>query len=327
MKLHTDPDIFRELINHTAEARGIQPRFIEKDYWLTTLLHALSRSPHRHLVVFKGGTSLSKAYNIIQRFSEDADLALIVADLSGNQVKSRMDSISKNMTKHLTEVFIEGVTSKGSRFRRTAHNFPSLLEHLIFPTQAREELILEINAFANPFPFQEMEITSFIGEHLQNLGRDDLNQLYGLLPFSLQVLKPNRTLAEKILALARASYAPDPLKQLQDKIRHTYDLYCLFQLPEMQAFITGADFFPTLRAVQTDDAKNSEFQGEWANKPLASAWIYQDDSALWQKMEAIYLGAFKSLVYGPLPAFGDIRQVFTVISNRLKAFDNEPNLN
>lgn len=78
MKRHTDPANFSALLASTAAATGIHLPFVEKDYWLTTVLHELSRSKYREIAVFKGGTSLSKAYGIIQRFSEDVDLALII---------------------------------------------------------------------------------------------------------------------------------------------------------------------------------------------------------------------------------------------------------
>ncbi|HEY9839832.1 MAG: nucleotidyl transferase AbiEii/AbiGii toxin family protein [Candidatus Sericytochromatia bacterium] len=321
MKLHTDATNFSALLASTAAATGIHPPFVEKDYWLTTVLRELSRSPYRSIAVFKGGTSLSKAYGIIQRFSEDVDLALIVDGLSGNQIKSRIDRIAKSITRHLPEVHLEDVTSKGSRFRRTAHTFPALAEKLVFPSQAREELVLEINAFANPFPHQEVQLESLITTHLRQLGHHEAIQQFELEPFSLQVLRPERTLAEKVLALARASYHAQPLEQLQDKIRHTYDLYFLLQQPDLQAFVASKDFFGTLRLVQVDDARNSEFQGEWAAQPLAAAWIYQDDPDLWQALGNTYTGSFRSLVYGPIPSLQAIRAAFSQLAIRLLSFE------
>lgn len=321
MKLHTDSEAFAELLTSTAGASGILPAFVEKDYWLTTVLHELSLSPHRAIVVFKGGTSLSKAYGFIQRFSEDVDLALIGEGLSGNQVKSRIDTIAKSITRHLPEVRIEDVTSKGSRFRRTAHTFPALAEKLMFPSQARQELVLEINAFANPFPHQDMLLESLITAHLRQLGREDLIARFELQPFSLQVLRPERTLAEKVLALARASWHVDPIAQLREKVRHTYDLYHLLQQPELQAFAASEAFFETLRQVQADDAKNNEFQGEWAAQPLANALIFQDDAGLWGQLEETYAGPFKSLVYGPLPTINNIRVSLAQLAKRLQGYD------
>lgn len=322
MKLHTHPELFDTLMEAVQAATGIDAAFVEKDYWLTSVLWELSRSPHQAMTVFKGGTSLSKAYGIIERFSEDVDLALTVEGLSGNQVKSRMDSISKGITRHVPEIVKAGITSKGSRFRRTAHHYSARMT-LPKATQVSPEVILEINAFANPYPFETREISSMVGQLLQTQNRQDMITQYELQPFAIQVLKPTRTLAEKVLALVRASYHPQQFEQLQSKIRHTYDLYCLLKLPEIRAFVVGADFFPTLRLVQADDAKNSEFQGDWANKPLSAAWIYQDDPSLWKQLESTYTGAFKSLVYGELPDFAEIRSVFSELGNRLKAFDSQ----
>lgn len=325
MKLHLDPAAFSELLRRTSEAININPLFVQKDYWLTTVLRELSLSPRRNLAVFKGGTSLSKAYALIERFSEDIDLALLLPEgLSQNQIKNRMDSISKGITKHLSEVYVEEVTRKWSRFRRTAHRFPSIMQELVFPSEAREELVVEVNAFADPSLMEEVMLESFITRYLREQNRPDLIEQFDLQPFSLQVLKPTRTLVEKILALARASRdEKDPLKQLQDKIRHTYDLHCLLQKPDLQTFVHGPDFFPMLQAVQADDAKNKEFQGDWATLPLSEAWIYQDDDALWHDLEPVYSGRFPSMVYGQLPSSSEIRQTLRQLAERLKAYDQK----
>lgn len=76
MTLHKDLENFKALISLTARDMGILEFYIEKDYWVTYILKRLSESSFRSEVVFKGGTSLSKGYNAINRFSEDIDLQL-----------------------------------------------------------------------------------------------------------------------------------------------------------------------------------------------------------------------------------------------------------
>lgn len=320
MKIHENPTLLLDLADAVEEATGIPAAFVEKDYWLTTILYELSRSPHRDITVFKGGTSLSKAYGIIERFSEDVDIALIVEGLTGNQVKTRMDGISKAITHHVPEIQVEKVTSKGSRFRRTAHAYEA---QALMPavTQVAPHLVLEFNTFANPYPFELREITSFVAELLQRQERTDLLAKYELKPFSIQVLKPVRTLSEKVLALARASYAAEPVAQLQEKIRHTYDMYWLLQQPELRAFVESEEFFTTLRSVQAEDATNKEFQGAWATQPLTAAQIYQNDAELWKQLEPVYTSRFKSLVYGPLPSMREIQETFSYLSSILRKFD------
>jgi predicted nucleotidyltransferase component of viral defense system len=68
---------FRDAVEAAAIYHQLQPIFIEKDYWVTYILKNIALSAYSKQVVFKGGTSLSKAYQCIERFSEDVDLALL----------------------------------------------------------------------------------------------------------------------------------------------------------------------------------------------------------------------------------------------------------
>jgi len=87
--LHNDSKLFTDSVLATAEYFSISPVYIEKDYWITNTLHRLSLNPDALKVVFKGGTTLSKAYNLVDRFSEDIDIAVIDAkSFNGNQLKT-----------------------------------------------------------------------------------------------------------------------------------------------------------------------------------------------------------------------------------------------
>jgi len=89
MNLHNDLNAFKDAIEATSTGLNILPEFIEKDYWISLVLMRLAGSKYVNSVVFKGGTSLSKGYKIIDRFSEDVDIAVIGADSnSGNKIKS-----------------------------------------------------------------------------------------------------------------------------------------------------------------------------------------------------------------------------------------------
>ena len=97
--------------------------------------------------MFKGGTSLSKAYKLVKRFSEDIDLALLQQDeLSSNQIKNLITKIEKNIIKSpLTCDENHPLTSKGSKYRKTAYNYPKLLEKVDFG-HARDAIILEMES-------------------------------------------------------------------------------------------------------------------------------------------------------------------------------------
>ena len=67
----------RDIFSEAAATLGIRPTIIEKDFWVCLVLKLLFlKSPYGQSLVFKGGTSLSKAYGLIERFSEDIDLVL-----------------------------------------------------------------------------------------------------------------------------------------------------------------------------------------------------------------------------------------------------------
>ena len=76
MRLHESRDTYLELIQATADHGQIPAVYVEKDYWVTRVLKRLQESDYGETVVFKGGTALSKAHRLIERFSEDIDLAL-----------------------------------------------------------------------------------------------------------------------------------------------------------------------------------------------------------------------------------------------------------
>lgn len=82
--LYLDTELFMELVHTSSEDLKIPIQLIEKDYHISRILRALSRSSYELKIVFKGGTSLSKAYQLIDRFSEDVDFAVISGDMSGN---------------------------------------------------------------------------------------------------------------------------------------------------------------------------------------------------------------------------------------------------
>ena len=71
MNLHSDKEAFKEIIALAAEHFGYEQSHVEKDYWVSKILRDISLSEYADKTYFKGGTSLSKAYGLIERFSED----------------------------------------------------------------------------------------------------------------------------------------------------------------------------------------------------------------------------------------------------------------
>ena len=250
MKLHTtETKFFSDTIRATAEYLRINQIFVEKDYWITLVLKKLCDSKRSNETVFKGGTSLSKGFGLIDRFSEDVDIAIInTLDKPGNVIKNILRSIEKEITVELIEVNVEGITSKGSKFRKSVFEYPSIDNNY-----KNNRLIVEINSFANPFPYQQCKIKSFIFDFLNETDNLGYIEQYNLMPFKINVLKKEQTLLEKLVSLIRFSFAENPIQSLETKIRHFYDLYFLINDSECNEFLKTLDFNKRFTSILNHD--------------------------------------------------------------------------
>ncbi|MDP2362411.1 MAG: nucleotidyl transferase AbiEii/AbiGii toxin family protein, partial [Ignavibacteria bacterium] len=238
MNLHTDKKLFSQTILATAKNTNINEIFIEKDYWITLILSRLSESRYASQTVFKGGTSLSKGYGLISRFSEDVDIAIIEQkEKSGNVVKTIIRTVEKQISAGLKEIVVDDVTSKGSRYRKSVFEYESTIQK-----NPSNRLMLEVNSFANPYPFQSMLIKSFVYDFLISTDNKKLIDKFGLSPFEINVLSKEQTLLEKLVSLIRFSFDDNTSAALSSKIRHFYDLYFLFNDEECNGFIKSKEF-------------------------------------------------------------------------------------
>lgn len=319
MILHEKNEEFEELIEATAEYLNIPSVYIEKDYWVTYVLKKLSSSEYSNTAIFKGGTSLSKAYKILDRFSEDIDLAVITDSLTGSQIKALIKKIEKNILDDNFEEINAPQTSKGSKFRKTVHQYPQLLEGTF--GHANENLILELNSFAHPHPFIQKSISTYIHDFLlsQSQEAQELITEYSLESFDVNVLDYKRTFCEKLSAIARASYESDENNtQLKEKIRHFYDIYFLMQEEEIRIFIHSNDFKDMIGKVRIDDQEQFN-SNNWAHVLFHSTKIFKETDAVLNSLKHFYENDFKSLVYNEeLPLIEEIKQEIETLSKILK---------
>ncbi|MBS1491426.1 MAG: nucleotidyl transferase AbiEii/AbiGii toxin family protein [Bacteroidetes bacterium] len=287
---------FADALQAAAGHFKMRPIFIEKDYWVTYVLKSLSQSKHVNEVVFKGGTSLSKAHNCIERFSEDIDLALVKeSETSANQLNKKMKSIEVAVTKDL-EYFQHEKEEKRGRNRRTFYNYAKVLSDADFG-QVKDHIQLEINTFTNPAPHEEIKINSYVAQFLEQAGFIDRIKEHQLDPFVIKVLTRERTFFEKLLSLVRLSYeGPD---KLREKIRHFYDLHKL--LGQQDLTLLHPKNFEIIDLVKADDNSNEIFKGEWMNKPFSSSPLFEDVEKSWKEVESTYKKDLAELVWSELP--------------------------
>lgn len=297
MNLHEDYRTFQEVIRAASQKLSIREVFVEKDYWITLVLNRLSQTKFTADTVFKGGTSLSKGYNLINRFSEDVDIAIInTTNKTGNVIKTLIREVEKIITTDLVEILRDGVTSKGSRFRKSVFEYPS-----IDKKNPNNTLIVEINSFANPFPYQPLLIKSMVFDFLSNTGNESLVADYNLEAFKINVLDKNQTLLEKLVSLIRISYSDDFITAISKKIRHFYDLYYLMKVEECSTFINSVNFIEKVEELLQHDKEMFDEPAGWHTKTLLESPLIKYFPEIWKQISNVYREELSALAYREIP--------------------------
>lgn len=318
MKLHENKTLFRQAIQFTADQMNIPAIYIEKDYWITYALFTIFNNEIGKDTVFKGGTALSKCYNMIERFSEDIDLVVLRREgETDSKLKSKLKTVSTVVETVLPEVPIEGITYKMGMNRKSAHFYSK--EFKGDYGQVRDAIILESTWLGDFEPYTTKNIVSFVGQMMLDNKQSDISKEHGLLPFELQALEPVRTICEKIMSLVRFSYGENPIEDLKKKIRHIYDLHLLLKDDKFSTFFHSTAFDDMLLKVANDDVASFKNKNQWLNHHPKEALIFKDLENVWSELKTIYKGDFKNLVYGELPKEVDIFKTLKMIQERVKA--------
>ena len=316
MKLHENISLFKDAIRFTAQEMNLKPEYVEKDYWVTYALFTIYNNKISEDTVFKGGTALSKCYNLIERFSEDIDLVVLKRQgESNNKLTTKIKLISEVVNAVLPEVTIEGLTRKMGMNRKTAHSYNKEFKGEY--GQIRDVIVVEATWLGYSEPYTTESIASFVGNMMLRNGQTDIAKDNGLLPFELLVLAPIRTICEKIMSLVRFSYGENPIDDLKKKIRHTYDLHQLLKQDEFLKFFQSPAFDEMLLKVANDDVTSFRNNNKWLVYHPNEALIFRDLENVWRELKTIYNSDFKNLVYGELPNSDDVLETLEKIKERL----------
>lgn len=219
MYLHNDKDLFTEVITEANAQTGIAESIIEKDYYVTMILKLLAKSNPD--IVFKGGTSLSKCFHLINRFSEDIDITF-----SEHIGESRRKKLKYNILKPISDELGMPIENWDSIESDKDYNY-YLFGYQPANDYPVEGIIpgvkLETALVSYSFPTEERDVDSIIYGAIKDSAPDIISD-YGLEPFSMKVQSVSRTFIDKIYALCDY-YMEDKTKRFS---RHLYDLHMLY---------------------------------------------------------------------------------------------------
>lgn len=226
MYLHKEnKELFRDIISIVSERKNVTTDIVEKDYYVTMILYLLSQKEIE--VIFKGGTSLSKAYGVIDRFSEDIDITF-----KEHLGESRRKKLKYNILKPIAEdLEIEIKNWKDIESDKNYNHYDfyynSVSDNSNF-SGLSPFVKLETALMSYSFPTERRQISNYIYDTLKN-EEPELIKKYNLIPFEMSVQCINRTLADKIFAVCDYYLQG----KAQRNSRHLYDIFKLLNYVEI----------------------------------------------------------------------------------------------
>jgi hypothetical protein len=325
----------RELFTEAAARWGnITPEVIEKDFWVCwTLKHVFALGPPPAHLVFKGGTSLSKVYGIIERFSEDIDLSLSREDLGFDRDRNPYNATSRKKQDALIEALVARCTEAiaSELLPRVRERFTSVLGpekdnwsltidrndaqtvNFSYPAGVllgrdaplrylRPVVRLEMGARSDHWPAEDRMIRTYAAEVMPGQ--------FAEAECQVRSLGAERTFWEKATIL-HAEYHRDEKSVSREKMtRHYYDLVTLFASPIGKEAL---EQLPLLEAVISH--KRLFFRSGWAHYDTARPGTFRlapPDFRL-AELRADYAEMREVMIFGESPNFDSLMESLIAI--------------
>ena len=306
------------LFHNTAEAMKMTDAIIEKDFWVCYMLDYLfHRCKWKDHIAFKGGTSLSKAYGLIERFSEDIDLILdwrvlgygidepweqrsnTKQDIFNKEANTRAEDFLKNVflpaiVKDLTAEI--GVEVKCFIDEKDPQTVKIAYPNSFYDSSILQEIRLEIGALAAWTPVKVADITPYAAQEYGRLFKQPSTDILTVLP--------ERTFWEKVTILHREAFREADRPFPSRYSRHYYDLYRMMQTEVKDNALADNDLL-----TRVVEFKDKFYRCPWARYDLAkrgSMRLMPPDYNL-DKLRDDY-EHMQNMLFGDKPSFEEIMQ-------------------
>ncbi len=317
------------LFRNTAAKMGISEAVVEKDFWVCFLLDYLfHRSAWKNNLAFKGGTSLSKAYDLIKRFSEDIDLILDWRVLGykkdepwAERSNTKQDAFNKEANERAKAFFGAEFLPAIKRDLSEELALPVRCDldpqdgqtvRFIYPnsfsdTAILQEIRLEIGALAAWTPAAEQTITSYSAEYYGRVFEQPSTRILTVLP--------ERTFWEKVTILHREAFRDESRPLPARYSRHYYDLFCMMNSPVKHRALADNEL---LSRVVT--FKDKFYRCPWARYDLAKRGTLRLMPPEYNvpKLKEDY-AHMQNMIFGEKPTFDDILLTIAKLEKSINA--------
>ena len=225
--------IYQEISNQV----GLPPQAIEKDAWVTLMLRMIFTSKLAKRFVFKGGTSLSKAFGLIQRFSEDIDLGIdrtelgFEGDLTKGEIRKLRKACHSFVSNDLLDILRQQLTDYGINsdcYKISVENteisdqdpetikveYTSLFDGVSY---LANRILIEVSARSLIEPNQNVQISSILDEQYPDA-------VFTEESFTVNATNPQKTFLEKLILLHEEFQKPEDKIRYLRMSRHFYDI-------------------------------------------------------------------------------------------------------
>jgi predicted nucleotidyltransferase component of viral defense system len=318
-----------EIFKQTSDAIGLPAVAVEKDWWVVNTLWVIFSSEYSKELVFKGGTSLSKGWNIIQRFSEDVDLALSREYLGfeGKLSKKEITKLRKASCNFITTTFYENLKSlfdevglpnvrinvienKGSDDDpvKIEVAYESIVEQSEY---LKSRVLIETGSRSLIEPFTNKKIATFVADTFGDKSFADT-------PIEIPIVNPERTLLEKIFLLHEEFQKPIDKIKVKRMSRHHYDIVKLMETDFASISFSDAELFATI--VEHRRTMNKMRYVDYAKHAIGSINIIPPDEII-NEWEKDYASMTESMIYDKsVPTFEEllrrVKEINSAINKR-----------
>ncbi len=326
MNLHSDREAFKEIVALAAEHFGYEQSHVEKDYWVSKILRDISESEYADNAYFKGGTSLFKAYGLIERFSEDLDLFVFTGDVNASRQAEK--TLNRKLSKYIaglnSGIYRGDLSESGGNYRKLYFSYDNVFQAVGLKEQLEVEMkSCDLQDKRLMFcPSDRRIVKPIVTSFLEDIGQEELISGYGLKGFEIQCVNPRKTICDKISRLVKLSYAEDAAVQLVKHIRDVYDLTELCRNREYRDFLHSDDFPEAMYRVTVEDrlSKNSR-----SHLSLADAPIFKNAEAVMSlpEVSAAYSVDLKKLTFDKagMPPIGEAVEMLRNLYGILMRFE------
>ena len=246
----------REVINAAAPRLGMLPAVVEKDVWVCFVLDSLFAIPDRRPMVFKGGTSLSKVFNLIERFSEDIDISVNFlqdygASISKTQAGKYRDEIEAKLQIYKDEILFPALAERAKNTNLTVEpgdtkweihvNYKSVLASSADYIKTRVKI--ELSGRNETEPSEKHTIRPYLASQTTDL----------IFPeATIDALLAERTFWEKVTLIHAGLHSGDIPNTPERMSRHWSDVAVLMKTETGERAVKDQDL--CLRVVNHKDA-------------------------------------------------------------------------